>query len=120
MKLTEKLDVLMEERKLNKAELSRNTRVPYTTIASLYEKGYDNIKLSTLKRLARYLDCSIDYLADDNINDRYYMSNISNKETRMLDTYIEFKNSDDPKLNALADAIDRILGIDEPDNDETK
>jgi hypothetical protein len=37
--LTEKLDVLLEERSLNKSQLSAQSGLPYTTIVSLYEKG---------------------------------------------------------------------------------
>lgn len=49
MKLTEKLDLLMAEKGINKAELAREADIPYTTITSLYDKGYENVKLSTLK-----------------------------------------------------------------------
>lgn len=69
MKLTEKLDLLMEEKGINRVELSKGSCVPYSTISSLYDKGYENIKLSTLKRLADYLGCSLGYLADDNLNE---------------------------------------------------
>ena len=39
--------------------------IPYTTIDGFYKKGSDNIKLSTLKKLAECLNCSLDYLVDD-------------------------------------------------------
>lgn len=67
MGLTEKLDLLMKERNINKAELSRASGVPYTTIDGFYKKGSDNAKLSTLKKLCCYFGCSLDYLADDSI-----------------------------------------------------
>lgn len=70
MKLTEKLDLLMKERGMNRADLSRETGVPYSTLASLYDKGYENVKLSTLKKLADFFECSLDYIADDNITER--------------------------------------------------
>lgn len=65
MSFTEKLDALMEERGINKSILSKESGIPYTTIAGFYTKGTDNIKLSTLRKLSSYLGCSIDYLADD-------------------------------------------------------
>ena len=65
--LTEKLDLLMSERNINKSQLSAMSGVPYTTIASFYEKGADNAKRSTLLSLARCLNVSLDYLADDNV-----------------------------------------------------
>lgn len=72
MKLTEKLDMLMKERRITKAELARESGIPYTTITSLYDKGYENAKLSTLKRLADYFGCSLDYIADDDVEERDY------------------------------------------------
>lgn len=50
--------------------LSRESGVPYTTIVNFYEKGTDNIKLSTLRKLADYFNVPIDYLVDDEIEDR--------------------------------------------------
>ena len=67
MGLTDKLDLLMKERNINKAELARESGVPYTTIDGFYKKGSDNAKLSTLKKLCNYFNCSLDYLADDNV-----------------------------------------------------
>lgn len=65
MSFTEKLDALMEERGINKSVLSKESGIPYTTIAGFYTKGTDNVKLSTLRKLSSYFGCSIDYLADD-------------------------------------------------------
>ena len=66
MSFTDKLDALMAEKGINKSILSKESSIPYTTIAGFYSKGTDNVKLSTLKKLSSYLGCSIDYLADDN------------------------------------------------------
>ena len=70
MKFTDKLDMLMKERGLTRMALSRESGIPYTTIVNFYEKGTDNIKLSTLRKLADYFGVSIDYFADDNYDDR--------------------------------------------------
>ncbi len=64
MSLLTKLDKLMREKRINKAQLSRDTGIPYTTISSLYHKGYENIRLSTLQKLADYFECSLDYIVD--------------------------------------------------------
>lgn len=69
MSFTDKLDALMAERGINKSILSKESGIPYTTIAGFYTKGTDNVKLSTLKKLSSYLECSIDYLADDELNE---------------------------------------------------
>jgi len=37
---------------------------------ALYEKGSDNTKRSTLLALAKFFKVSLDYLADDDVNER--------------------------------------------------
>ncbi len=65
MGLTDKLDKLMEQHNLNKNQLAKESGIPYTTIDGLYKKGADNVKLSTLRKLAAFFGCSLDYIADD-------------------------------------------------------
>ena len=67
MGLTDKLDLLMKNKNINKAELARASGVPYTTIDGFYKKGTENAKLSTLKKLCTYFECSLDFLADDSV-----------------------------------------------------
>ena len=67
MSFTDKLDALMTEKGINKSILSKESGIPYTTIAGFYTKGTDNVKLSTLKKLSAYFDCSIDFLADEEV-----------------------------------------------------
>jgi transcriptional regulator with XRE-family HTH domain len=69
MGLTDKLDLLMKEKNINKAELARESGVPYTTIDGFYKKGSENAKLSTLKKLCAYFGCSLDFLADDDVDE---------------------------------------------------
>ena len=63
--MTEKLDLLMQERGLNKAALSRGAGIPYMTIVNFYEKGTDNVKRSTLLKLSKFFGVTVDYLAVD-------------------------------------------------------
>lgn len=72
MTMTEKLDVLMEERGLSKASLSRDAGIPYMTIVNFYEKGTDNVKRSTLLKLSRFFNVTVDYLAVDEETRRAY------------------------------------------------
>lgn len=55
----------MEEKRINKSELSRGSDIPYTTIDGLFKKNAENVKLPTLKKLASYFNCTLDYLVDD-------------------------------------------------------
>ncbi|MGF9906934.1 helix-turn-helix domain-containing protein [Brevibacillus porteri] len=63
MSLTVKLTALMTERGINRSELAKGSGVPYTTIVALFDKGADNIKLSTLRKLADYFGVTLDDLA---------------------------------------------------------
>lgn len=89
MTLLEKLDWLMKKYDLNKSSLARNANIKYTTLDSLYKKGYSNAKLQTLMALARYFNVSLDYLVKDEItNPRYGFDEIySEKELDILDLY---------------------------------
>lgn len=65
MTMTEKLDLLMREKGLNKAELARESGIPYMTIVNFYVKGTENVKRSTLLRLASFFGVTVDFLAVD-------------------------------------------------------
>lgn len=72
MTMTDKLDLLMQERNLTRASLSREADVPYMTIVNFYEKGTENVKRSTLLKLSRYFGVTVDYLAVDEEMRRTY------------------------------------------------
>ncbi len=74
MTMTEKLDELMAERGINKSQLSRLSGIPYMTIVNFYEKGTENIKRSTLVKLSRYFEVTVDYLIIDEETRRAYPS----------------------------------------------
>ncbi len=70
MSFLDKLEKLMKSRNIkNLHELSKKCKIPYSTLRGFYSKGTENIKLPTLKTLAKYFNCSIDYLADDDVEE---------------------------------------------------
>lgn len=63
MTIPERVDELMKNRHIkNRAELSRLSGIPYTTIDGVYKNPQDNITLKTLRRLSDFFGCTIDYL----------------------------------------------------------
>ena len=76
MNFLEKLDFLMGKMKINKRKLSQISGVPYTTIVGFYKKGYENTKISTIRKIASALDVSLDYLVDESISDEHYRPQI--------------------------------------------
>lgn len=67
MNFLEKLEMLMNYKNINKRQLSIGSDIPYSTIDNLWKKGYDNIKLSTLKKLSDYFNVSLDFLVRDEL-----------------------------------------------------
>ena len=67
MILTEKLDLLMKERGLNRSSLAAGAGIPYNTIVGLYSKGCANVKLPTLQRLCEYFSVPLDVLGNDGV-----------------------------------------------------
>lgn len=65
MDFLEKLNYLMEKKHLNKSTLSKACNIPYTTIDGWYKKGYEGLKLTTLRKLAEFFGTSLDYWASE-------------------------------------------------------
>lgn len=72
MNFIEKLSALMKKEDLNTNTLAKKSGVPYTTIDALFKKGYEGVRMSTVKKLAAYFNVSLDYLMDDNVDDPNY------------------------------------------------
>lgn len=72
MNFIEKLDMLLKNNDLNKSSLSKESGIPYTTIDGWYKKGYESMQLSTLKKLSKYFDTTLDFWAKDSILDPNY------------------------------------------------
>ena len=91
------LDKLKSEHKINNRKLSIGSGIPYSTIDGFYKVGYDNIKLSTLLKLANYFNVSLDYL----INGDEVILNSHEKE--LIEAYRK-----NPEMQG---AIDKLLGL---------
>lgn len=101
MSLTDKLDKLMLEKKISKLQLSKESDIPYTTIVGFYTKGTDNVKLSTLRKLADYFQCSLDYLVDDNCC-KNFEDDIDSEVKELTDMIF---NLDEEDKNAIINMI---------------
>lgn len=67
MDFLEKLNYLMKKNNLNKSTLSKACDIPYTTVDGWYKRGYEGLKLPTLKKLSNYFGISLDYWVDDKL-----------------------------------------------------
>lgn len=66
MDFLRKLNYLMDREGLNKSTLSKSCGIPYTTIDGWYKKGYEGLKLTTLRKLSNFFGTSLDYWASEN------------------------------------------------------
>lgn len=62
MDFIKNLEKKMQEKNLNKSQLARGMGVAPSTVNSWFHRSAENITLRTLKKLAEFLDCSIDSL----------------------------------------------------------
>lgn len=81
MNMLKKLDVLMQEKGLNKHTLAEQSGIPYSTIVGIYSKDYKKIKLSTLRRLSDFFGVTMEYLGNDELDaqQRYQTGEINER-----------------------------------------
>lgn len=132
MTFLEKLEYLMKKKKIkNLHELSTKSEIPYSTLRGFYTKGTDNIKLPTLKSLAKFFNCSIDYLADDEITEikPYGDSNIEEdievfqktlKEYDLLDDNEELTDEKFQNILEIIKANKKFILFSDESNDRNK
>lgn len=97
------LENLMKLKKINKNILARESGIPYTTIDGFYKRGCDNIKLSTLQKLASYFGVSLDYLINNEI------TTLSEHEKSLISAY--------RCMPDMQTAVDRLLRVEQTDAD---
>ena len=96
-----------------KADISRMSNIPYTTIDGLFKKGDENTKLSTLKKLAELIGCTIDDMA---YNDGSEKSNteapsvpLTPRDERQIAADLDSKNAMAAMGGTVEDDEDREL-----------
>lgn len=73
MDFFEKLEFLMEKNNINNLNaLSTESEIPYMTLKNFYNRGIENVRLSTIQKLADFFDVTLDYLMREEVNDPNY------------------------------------------------
>lgn len=98
MDFLQKLNFMMKRKSLNKRTLSQDSGIPYTTIDGWYKKGYDGMKISTLRMLAGYFETTLDFWFQDDITDPNYLKHPFSE-----------KNSPSASETASGDALRSML-----------
>lgn len=70
MTFNEKIDKFMKDNNYNLKQLAIASDIPYTTLNDFYhKKSADNSRLSTIRKLSKFMNCSMDYLSYDEITE---------------------------------------------------
>ena len=70
MNFSKKIDILMLENNIkNLRQLASEVNIPYTTLWDYYSNPirFEKANLTYIKRIAKHLNCTVDYLAYDEI-----------------------------------------------------
>lgn len=104
MNFLEKLDYMMEKNHLNRSTLAKVSGIPYTTIDGWYKRGYDGVRLASLRRLAEYFGTTLDFWAwedDGPAKDGPYALTATDTFKELKPDYQEF----------ILEQVDRLLEI---------
>lgn len=105
MTFLEKLDFLMKKNSLNKKRLSDQSGIPYSTIDGFYKQSYNNIKLSTFKRLCDFFSVTMDSMARDEVTEIEYYN------PKKKDLHITPEEELLVKCYRAADDLDKALAL---------
>ncbi len=105
MTFLEKLDYLLYVNKINKHKLSELSGIPYTTILNFYKQSYDNIKLSTFKKLCDFFGVTMDSMAMDEVTEIEYYN------PKKKDLHITPEEEILVKCYRTADDLDKTLAL---------
>jgi transcriptional regulator with XRE-family HTH domain len=84
MSFIERLNKLIKTKRINKKILSEESGIPYSTIQSWYNSGYERITISTLIILSNYFNCSVDYLIGKDVVPIY---NLTEEDIEFMNLY---------------------------------
>lgn len=60
----DRIDLKLKEKDASRKKMCADLEIPYSTITSFYQSRSGNMTLSTIRKIADYLDCSMDYLVN--------------------------------------------------------
>ncbi len=102
MDFRQKLDYFMKDNSINNLnQLALKCDIPYTTLRDCYEKNNaDNSRMLTIRKLAKYMNCTTDYLAYDELIDPS-QSKIDGSDFSFLNNNSQSQTEYDDKIKEL-------------------
>ena len=103
----------MFEKGIKASELSRVTGIPYTTLSVFLKGKTDKIDIVKLQTICNALDCSLDYLLNDEVDcvkekQVYYLDNEVAKYAQEIDQNHELKMLFDAARNVKKEDMEFV------------
>jgi transcriptional regulator with XRE-family HTH domain len=95
--MIEKIEIMMKQRKLNRADVSRGADLPYSTVDNLFKREYKNVRAPTLLKLANFFDVSIEYLFYDG-EDLERLRKITDEERNLIMLWDKLSRDDQMRM----------------------
>lgn len=111
MTLLDKVEYLLKKNGLNKRQLSLQADIPYSTIDGWFKVGYDNMKLSTFKKLCRFFDVDMTSMAFDELDIQPYDPERMHTTSKERELIIKYRQADEFDRTSVC----RTLHIEESD-----
>lgn len=91
MKFLENLEQLLKMNNMKKSELAKQIGITQPTINAWYTKGYENVSLSTLLKISKLFNITLEELINGNINTIYFSADeYTNEELNIIINFGEF------------------------------
>lgn len=96
MDIYDRINKLLEEKKMTRTQLSKKTGVSYNTLTSLFSRRSKNIDIETLKKIALGLETSVEYLVTGNHVPNIEVSawGVISIPEKYKDVYVAFQDGD--------------------------
>lgn len=95
--MVSKINNLLEQKGISCLELSRMTGIANTTLSALLKGGTSKIDIVKLNKICKALNCTLDYLMDDNVTEYEPKNNneFTAKNKAEKDILTLFRSSED-------------------------
>jgi len=109
----ENLKLLRKQKGISQLKLAGVLGVSRSTIA-MWENGLSQPDHENLIKLSDYFNVTVDFLLGKKIIDNLLdPESITDKEKKLFELYQKAKESNNPKDNAIATAVEKLLGMDD-------
>ena len=108
MDFYDRLNGMLAEKRITKRKLCIDLEIPYTTLASMFQRRSNSIDLETIKKIASYLDTTLEYLATGNEQYKFKKDCPDNTVTISTADEVTVYKVSDEDVNAIKTLLEKI------------